>query len=217
MDALLQLMIGLILLAAAIAAIVWINTRQSADEIPPAQPTSRPPKPEPSLNAPAPAELTQQIGELLRQGQKIEAIRVYRQATQAGLKACKDAVEAFERGEPLMIPPAPPARPTAAGGMSEVAEHLRQGNKLEAIKAYILATGAGLKEAKDAVEALERGEQQPVILPASMPAPGEDWLAQVKEHLRQGQKIAAVKLYRQATGAGLREAKDAIDAMEHER
>jgi ribosomal protein L7/L12 len=33
---------------------------------------------------------------------------------------------------------------------------LRKGNKIEAIKVYREATGLGLKEAKDAVEALER-------------------------------------------------------------
>jgi ribosomal protein L7/L12 len=38
----------------------------------------------------------------------------------------------------------------------EVTEWLRKGNKLEAIKAYREATGQGLKEAKDAVEEMER-------------------------------------------------------------
>ena len=33
---------------------------------------------------------------------------------------------------------------------------VRQGNKIEAIKAYRETTGLGLKEAKDAVDALER-------------------------------------------------------------
>lgn len=33
---------------------------------------------------------------------------------------------------------------------------VRQGNKIEAIKIYRASTGLGLKEAKDAVEALER-------------------------------------------------------------
>ena len=38
---------------------------------------------------------------------------------------------------------------------SEAAKYLRQGNKIEAIKAYRAVTNAGLKEAKDAVDALE--------------------------------------------------------------
>ena len=40
--------------------------------------------------------------------------------------------------------------------LAEAANWLRQGNKLEAIKAYQKATGLGLKDAKDAVEALEQ-------------------------------------------------------------
>ena len=38
---------------------------------------------------------------------------------------------------------------------SEAAKYLRQGNKIEAIKAYRAVTNTGLKEAKDAVDALE--------------------------------------------------------------
>lgn len=33
----------------------------------------------------------------------------------------------------------------------------------------------------------------------------------IRDALRRGRKIEAIKLYREATGAGLREAKDAID------
>jgi ribosomal protein L7/L12 len=39
--------------------------------------------------------------------------------------------------------------------MQAVADWLRKGNKIEAIKAYRLATNAGLAEAKTAVETLE--------------------------------------------------------------
>jgi hypothetical protein len=37
---------------------------------------------------------------------------------------------------------------------------------------------------------------------------------QIKEFLTKGQKVAAVKLYREITGVGLKEAKDAVDAIE---
>lgn len=42
--------------------------------------------------------------------------------------------------------------------LAEVARHLRAGNKIAAIKAYRETFGVGLKEAKDAVERIERGE-----------------------------------------------------------
>ncbi|MFJ8585743.1 ribosomal protein L7/L12 [Streptomyces sp. NPDC093595] len=38
-------------------------------------------------------------------------------------------------------------------------------------------------------------------------------LGRVGELLRQGQRIEAIKAYREITGAGLKEAKDAVDAM----
>lgn len=46
---------------------------------------------------------------------------------------------------------------TATPGITdEVEDHLRAGRKISAIKAYRESTGAGLKEAKDAVEVYER-------------------------------------------------------------
>jgi ribosomal protein L7/L12 len=40
--------------------------------------------------------------------------------------------------------------------LTEAANWLRKGEKMEAIKAYQKLTGTGLREAKDAVEALEK-------------------------------------------------------------
>ena len=37
---------------------------------------------------------------------------------------------------------------------------------------------------------------------------------QIKELVAKGQKVAAVKLYREMTGVGLAEAKDAVEAMQ---
>lgn len=44
---------------------------------------------------------------------------------------------------------------TVNPALTEAANWLRQGNKIEAVKRYRMATGVGLKEAKDAVDALE--------------------------------------------------------------
>lgn len=51
-------------------------------------------------------------------------------------------------------PAAPPA--PAAAGMESVVALIRSGNKIAAIRDYREMTGCGLKEAKDAVEAIER-------------------------------------------------------------
>ncbi|MEN3611719.1 hypothetical protein AAH979_19440 [Plantactinospora sp. ZYX-F-223] len=45
----------------------------------------------------------------------------------------------------------------------------------------------------------------------------EPALPQVVAHLERGEKIAAVKAYREATGDGLREAKEAVDRLAAQR
>jgi len=48
-----------------------------------------------------------------------------------------------------------------------------------------------------------------------IPVPEEVW-AQIKEALYANRKIEAIKLYRDATKLGLKESKDAIDALDAE-
>lgn len=94
------------------------------------------------------AELEREIRALLEKGQKIEAIRLYREKTGAGLAQAKEAVEAIERGEPT-------ARAIASSDLeARLLSLLQEGMKIEAIKVYREETGAKLKEAKDYVEAL---------------------------------------------------------------
>jgi len=101
----------------------------------------------------------------------------------------------------------------AAGGVVDdvMRDLIARGQKIEAIKLYRERTDTGLKEAKDAVEAIARGETP--AMPASLSSADEQ---DVVSHLRDGNKIAAVKLYREKTGTGLAEAKKAVDALERE-
>jgi hypothetical protein len=48
--------------------------------------------------------------------------------------------------------------------------------------------------------------------PAAAPDPAT--LARIAEELRRGRKIEAIKLYRRATGVGLKEAKDQVEALD---
>ena len=164
--------------------------------------------------------LTAQVRDLLQRQRKIEAVKIYREATGLGLKEAKDFVDAVERGE-SPIPHATMTQPVATGALSsdalvnQLKDLLRRGSKIEAVKVYREASGLGLKEAKDFVDSLERGEA-PTML--SMPVPSfnratVDWMEQVKAQLRKGNKIEAIKIYREMTGLGLKEAKDAVDAM----
>jgi ribosomal protein L7/L12 len=86
---------------------------------------------------------------------------------------------------------------------------LADGQKIEAIKRYREQFGVGLKEAKEAVEALERGEALPRI-ERKVSANLDDEVASLME---QGRKIEAIKLYREHARSGLKEAKDAVEAI----
>lgn len=94
-------------------------------------------------------ELSERVRSLLAEGRKIEAIKVYREATSAGLKEAKDAVEALDRDGEF-----PAVGPLGPGVEREIASLLEQNEKIEAIRVYRERTGADLKTAKDAVEAL---------------------------------------------------------------
>ncbi len=93
-----------------------------------------------------------------------------------------------------------------------ITEALRQGRKIDAIKLYRDCTGAGLAEAKSAVESIEARMQFGPTIPLK---PGES-LADVEDALFQGKKILAVKRYRRCTAAGLAEAKMAVERIERE-
>lgn len=96
--------------------------------------------------------------------------------------------------------------------VDDIRNLMAAGRKIEAIKQYRAATGAGLAEAKDFVEALEPGERLLSTGPVESPFESE-----IISLLEQGRKIAAIKLYRERTGVGLKAAKDFIDALAADR
>lgn len=102
------------------------------------------------------------------------------------------------------------SEPPGAGTLEEVRRLIAGQAKLLAIKRYREATGTGLAEAKAAVERIQAERLQAKA--TAVPPVGDRALA-IGEALRAGNKIEAIKLYRAATGLGLKEAKDAIDAI----
>ncbi len=68
------------------------------------------------------------------------------------------------------------------------------------------------------------GGLQPTVTPWPVPVEAEAGFGEpvagvadvdaIRRELAQGRKIQAIKLYRDQTGAGLKEAKDAVEAME---
>jgi len=88
-----------------------------------------------------------------------------------------------------------------------------QESKIDAIK-RLRDTGLTLKAAKDAVETREKN-------PVAAPPQGliatirhaQDVSDEVKKLVKQGKKIEAIKLIREQTGLGLKEAKDLVDRL----
>jgi ribosomal protein L7/L12 len=93
---------------------------------------------------------------------------------------------------------------------------VQAGKKIEAIKIYRQETGSGLKEAKDAVEALAAGRPIARRSGESIETSGVDpnsLEGQVLTLMRDQKKIWAIKVYREKTGVGLKQAKDAVEAL----
>lgn len=97
------------------------------------------------------------LQQLVAQGRTIEAIKLVRRNTSMGLREAKAYVESLTT---LSSPAAPDMQHTPLEADSNVEQEVRhllsQRQKIEAIKLVREATGWGLREAKDYVEALER-------------------------------------------------------------
>lgn len=100
----------------------------------------------------------------------------------------------------------------------EIYRLIGEKKKIHAIKLFRERTGAGLKEARDVVESVERGNP--------LPSPGvdvdstgldtgawEDIIPKLRALKSEGKPIAAIKLLRARTGFSLREAKEAVDRL----
>ncbi|MCM5682664.1 ribosomal protein L7/L12 [Schlegelella sp. S2-27] len=92
-----------------------------------------------------------------------------------------------------------------------VVEALEAGRTIEAIKRLRDATGVSLKEAKDEIDAHLQGSwtgtPAPRLSTPGLPLP-------VQQALQRGNKIEAIRLLREHTGLGLKEAKDRVEAAE---
>ena len=96
----------------------------------------------------------------------------------------------------------------------QIKELAAKGEKIAAIKLYRETTGVSLAEAKDAVDAIERGEAFDIPTPALVGEPTSGLEDQISRLLAERKKIEAVKVYREAYNCGLKDAKEAVDAIE---
>jgi ribosomal protein L7/L12 len=98
----------------------------------------------------------------------------------------------------------------------EVQSLLIQGRKIEAIKLLKERSGIPLEAAKTAVDAMEKlgtlGTTTLSITTNTTTLSQQD-SAEIQRLIRQGEKIEAIKLIRDRTGLGLKEAKDVADRL----
>ena len=158
------------------------------------------------------------ITDLLRQGRKLDAIRAYRQLTGGSLQQAYTAIDALERGETPPAASSAAASPEADTPLAELRltdwerealALIKQQRKLEAIKLVRERTGQDLQTAMETVDRLNHGWRTRW---RPLPPTGDP----IRDLLQQGRKIDAMKLYLQQHRVGLKQAKDALDAMEQE-
>ncbi len=148
---------------------------------------------------------------LIRARRQMQAIKVYREHTGCSLKEARDAIDALERGD--AVPSAQPQSHFAPPNAGQLESLVLAGQQIEAIKLYREQTGCSLREAKDAVEAFERGETASLTFVSPPPPDAQSIIAQIEAWVQRGNKINAIKAYREYTGVGLKMAKDVIDAI----
>jgi len=110
--------------------------------------------------------------------------------------------------------PAPTASSATEGA---VVSMLEQGRKGDAVRIYREQTGAGLRAATDAIDAIQRVEETPTartyVASSSVDADlkGDLWAL-----MQNGQKTEAIRLYRERTGCSLRTASEIVEGVSQE-
>ncbi len=138
---------------------------------------------------------------------KLAAIKAYREITGVGLKEAKDAVDyAIDHPEKIRKDFS-----TLHVSMSDagIRDLLAAGKFEEAVNAYRTFTGVDTFTARNAVE-----EMQQTLYRGDLGTYVND--ETIRQALRDGKKIEAVKFYRQLYNVGLREALDAVNEIERE-
>jgi ribosomal protein L7/L12 len=162
------------------------------------------------------------IQALVEMGDLVAATGLYHQRHGGSVLVARKAIDAARwaltqsRGASLGAPESqhsPPPPPAATLVIDpQIAASLRDGHKIEAIKRYRELYGVGLKEAKDAVEAIQAGTPLPTPEPVQVEGPEPTLQPELDRLIARNEKIMAIKHYREITRVGLKEAKDAVEA-----
>ncbi len=184
-----------------------------------------------------PANIIQQIEAELKKGNKILAIKLYKEATNVGLLEAKNAIDAWQTPDNSYTVQMTEqelfydkfggneqAPITTTHIIQKVYDYLAQNQKLAAIKWVRDTKRIGLKEAKDFVDYLEEhpnttdyesfSQEAAISMPNIIEISEAEIVETILAYLKKGQKIEAVKWYRELKDIGLKEAKIYIDSIE---
>lgn len=166
-----------------------------------------------------------EIEAYIHKGQKIMAIKLYRNLTGSGLRESKAAVEEFMsrghwgdqvKGVQLateVTSSAPNTTSTNSINLGPVISHIEQRKKIWAIKELRSLTGLGLKQAKEAVEAYIDHQRWPPSVARLLVVPE---LRDAEELAGHGKKLQAIKAVRSVVSVSLKQTKEAVEHfMEH--
>lgn len=102
----------------------------------------------------------QQIRDLASSGRLIQAVKLYRELTNAGLTEAKEAVEAIMEAAPLKVSPYIKRDEPDAFLENQIERLLAEGKKIQAVKLVRETYNCGLKEAKDVVDSIQIGMRE---------------------------------------------------------
>ena len=178
------------------------------------------------MDAPLTPEQLDAIRRETLAGNKIIAIKLYREATGKGLAESKHDIETFEvewRSGALAAKPAPaPIVSPTPQQLEQVRREVLAGNKIQAIKLYREMSHVSLFDAKQAIDQLDlqlrastpESFAAPPSAESAVPSPPTpEQLEPIKAQALAGNKIQAIKLYRELTGLGLAESKQAVEDL----
>lgn len=169
-------------------------------------------------------ELVSGIAEIVRlvgEGRKIEAIKQFREHFTGSLKDAKEAVEQIERGQVVtisdlqVIDQRVPTIPVDRAELeSELNGLLSRQQKIQAIKRLREVYPVSLKDAKEAIDQMERdGHLREIHPPAGSMGTIDQalQLAQIAQLAQAGERDEAIRRYREAFDSSLQEAEKVVN------
>jgi len=108
-------------------------------------------------------------------------------------------------------PPPPPPAENANDVPPEVTALVEQGRMVEAVKRVRQLKGLSTAEAKAWVDGLRAGHATVRSRTPALVMRLDE--SDIQREIREGRMINAIKLYREMTGVGLKEARDAVQAL----